>query len=141
MPRESVLTAVERNQIRIEKLIFHIILKDEMQPRYLNEVTITDEQRSFFRDRLEDAASGRQFLFLDDSATKMKSEELVDCDDARFVQLSKELAADFRSHHGASTNNGVFIVLRAGRHHDARQRDEANAYYGQFFPYHLLICL
>lgn len=110
MPRESVLTAAERNQIRIEKLIFHIILKDEMQPRYLNEVTITDEQRSFFRDRLEDAASGRQFLFLDDSATKMKSEELVDCDDARFVQLSKELAADFRSHHGASTNNGVFIV-------------------------------
>lgn len=110
MPRESVLTTAERNQIRIEKLIFHIILKDELQPHYLNEVTITEEQRSFFRDRLEDAASGRQFLFLDDSSTKAKSEELVDCDDARFVQLSKELAADFRSHHGANTNNGVFIV-------------------------------
>lgn len=52
MPRESVLTATERNQIRIEKLIFHIILNDELQPRYLNEVAMTAEQRNFFRDRL-----------------------------------------------------------------------------------------
>jgi hypothetical protein len=110
MPRESVLNAVERSQIRIEKLIFHIILKNELQPRYLNEVTMTAEQRNFFRDRLEDAASGRQFVFLDDSATKAKSEELVNCDNERFVQLSKELAADFKRQHGANANDGVFIV-------------------------------
>ena len=110
MSRESVLNAAERSQIRIEKLIFHIILKDELQPRYLNEVTMTAEQRNFFRDRLEDAASGRQFVFLDDSATKAKSEELVNCDNERFVQLSKELAADFKRQHGANANDGVFIV-------------------------------
>lgn len=110
MPRESVLTTAERNQIRIEKLIFHIILKDELQPRYLNEVTMTNEQRNFFRDRLEDAAAGRQFVFLDDSATKTKAVELVDCDNDRFVQLSKELAADFKRQHGANANDGVFIV-------------------------------
>lgn len=110
MPRESVLTAADRNQIRIEKLIFHIILKDEMQPRYLDEVDITEEQRSFFRDRLSDAATGRQFLFLDDSSTKVKSTEIINCNNERFVQLSKELAAEFRRHHGANTNNGVFIV-------------------------------
>ena len=110
MPKESVLTAAERSQIRIEKLIFHIILKDELQPRYLNEVTMTDEQRTFFRDRLEEAASGRQFRFMDDSVTKVKSEELMNCDNTRFVQLSKELTADFRRQHGASTNDGVFIV-------------------------------
>lgn len=110
MPRESVLSDADRNQIRIEKLIFHIILKDELQPRYLNEVTMTNEQRSFFRDRLEDAAAGRQFVFLEDSVTKAKSEELINCDNARFVQLSKELTADFRRQHGASTNDGVFIV-------------------------------
>ncbi len=110
MPRESVLTAADRNQIRIEKLIFHIILKDELQPRYLNEVTITEEQRTFFRDRLDAAASGRQFVFLEDSTTKAKSEELINCDNDRFVQLSKELAADFRRLHGASANDGVFIV-------------------------------
>lgn len=113
MPRESVLTAVDRNQIRIEKLIFHIILKDEMQPRYLDEVDITEEQRSFFRDRLSDAATGRQFIFLDDSSTKVKSTEIINCSNERFVQLSKELAADFRRHHGANTNNGVFIVSLA----------------------------
>lgn len=110
MPKESVLTAAERTQIRIEKLIFHIILKDELQPRYLNEVAMTDEQRSFFRDRLEDAASGRQFVFLDDSSTKTTAEELVNCDNDRFVQLSKDLASDFKRHHGANANDGVFIV-------------------------------
>lgn len=110
MPRESVLTAAERNQIRIEKLIFHIILKDELQPRYLNEVAMTEEQRNFFRDRLEDAASGRQFVFIDDSSTKTRAEQIIDCDNDRFVQLSKELAADFRRQHGASANDGVFIV-------------------------------
>ena len=110
MPRESVLTAVERTQIRIEKLIFHIILKNELQPRYLNEVTMTGEQRTFFRDRLEDAAAGRQFVFLDDSSTKTKAEEIINCDNDRFVQLSKQLAADFKRQHGASANDGVLIV-------------------------------
>lgn len=110
MPRESVLTTAERDQIRIEKLIFHIILKNEHQPRYLNEVTMTDEQRSFFRNRLKDAASGRQFVFLDGSTTKTKAEEIIDCDNERFVQLSKDLAFDFKNQHGASANDGVFIV-------------------------------
>ena len=113
MPRQSVLTAGERNQIQIEKLIFHIILKDEQQPRYLNEVTVTDEQRSFFRDRLDEAAAGRLFVFVEGSSTKAKSEELIDCDNERFVLLSKELAYDFRRLHGANTNNGVFIVAVA----------------------------
>ena len=113
MPRESVLTATEKNQIKIEKLIFHIILKDELQPRYLNEVAMTNEQRSFFRDRLEEAASGRQFLFLNDSITKTRAKELVDSNNKRFVQLSKELAADFKRQHGANANDGVFIVSLA----------------------------
>lgn len=105
-----MLTAADREQIRIEKLIFHIILKDDLQPRYLNEVTITDEQRSFFRDRLSDAATGRQFVFLEGSSTKMKATELINCDNERFVELSKELASDFKSHHVANTNDGVLIV-------------------------------
>ncbi len=110
MPKESVLTAADRAQIRIEKLIFHIILKDELQPRYLNEVAMTNEQRSFFRDRLEEAASGRQFVFVGDSSTKAKVEELVNCDNDRFVQLSKDLAFDFKRLHGMNANDGVFIV-------------------------------
>lgn len=97
MPKESVLTAADREQIRIEKLIFHIILKDELQPRYLNEVTITDEQRAFFRDRLSDAATGRQFVFQNVSSTKAVAEELIACDNERFVELSRKLAADFKT--------------------------------------------
>lgn len=65
MPRESVLTAVERTQIRIEKLIFHIILKNELQPRYLNEVTMTGEQRTFF------ATDWRMLLREDNSCSWM----------------------------------------------------------------------
>ena len=32
MPRESVLTTAEKESIVIEKLIFHIIIKDSVSP-------------------------------------------------------------------------------------------------------------
>ena len=35
MARESVLTTAEKDAIKIEKLIFHIILKDQIAPIFL----------------------------------------------------------------------------------------------------------
>ena len=44
MPRESVLSIADKEAIKIEKLIFHIILTDDINPIFLEEVKITDEQ-------------------------------------------------------------------------------------------------
>lgn len=44
MARESVLTAADKDAIKIEKLIFHIILKDQVAPIFLDKVIITENQ-------------------------------------------------------------------------------------------------
>ena len=36
MPKESVLSVADKEAIVIEKLIFHIILKDDVQPHFLD---------------------------------------------------------------------------------------------------------
>lgn len=52
MARESVLTAADKDAIKIEKLIFHIILKDQVAPIFLDKVIITENQQKFFKARL-----------------------------------------------------------------------------------------
>lgn len=47
MPKESVLSIADKEAIKIEKLIFHIILTDDINPIFLEEVKITDEQQNF----------------------------------------------------------------------------------------------
>lgn len=63
MPKESVLSVADKEAIVIEKLIFHIILKDDVQPYFLDELEITEEQTKFFKDRLADSAQGRQYIY------------------------------------------------------------------------------
>jgi len=47
MAKESVLTLQEKESIKIEKFIFHIIIENEDEPQYLDEVVISDEQKEF----------------------------------------------------------------------------------------------
>ena len=44
MPKESVLSIADKEAIKIEKLIFHIILTDDVNPTFLEEVEITKEK-------------------------------------------------------------------------------------------------
>lgn len=113
MAKESMLTDAEKEAIRIEKFIFHIIIKDNAVPRYLSSVDISDEQRTFFKLRLADAAQGRQYVFIAESRLKELATLILAADDERFVALSRTIAANFQSTHSNSTNNGVFIIATA----------------------------
>ena len=44
-----------------------MILTDEVNPIFLEELEITGEQQKFFRDRLADASQGRQYIFTEDN--------------------------------------------------------------------------
>lgn len=68
MSRESVLSNAEKDAIVIEKLIFHIIVKDSVAPIFLDKVIITEEQQRFFKARLGDSSQGRQHIFVKDSS-------------------------------------------------------------------------
>lgn len=110
MAKESVLTNAEKDAIVIEKLIFHIILKDIVNPVFLNKVVISEEQQRFFKARLGDSAQGRQYVFVDGSALRPNVQAIIEGDDNAFVQLSKEIASQFKLTHTNNTSDGVFIV-------------------------------
>ena len=117
MPKESVLSIADKEAIKIEKLIFHIILTDDVNPTFLEEVEITDEQQKFFRDRLADASQGRQFIFTEDNPPiKTLAEEIINASDEDFLRISKDITSRFRSTHTSSMNNGVFIISIASIH-------------------------
>lgn len=111
MPKESVLSIADKEAIKIEKLIFHIILTDNINPVYLEELEISPEQQTFFKNRLSDAAQGRQFIFTSDNPPiKKLAEEIFNADDERFLEISKDLTARFRVAHNLTASDGVFIV-------------------------------
>lgn len=89
MSKESVLSIADKEAIKIEKLIFHIILTNDINPVFLEEVKITNEQQKFFRDRLADASQGRQFIFTEDNPPiKVLAEEIVNASDENFLRIS-----------------------------------------------------
>lgn len=113
MARESVLSMTDKEAIKIEKFIFHIILKDDVQPHFLDELEITEEQTRFFKERLADAAQGRQYKFTDNAEVKELTRDIINNPETNFIQLSKKLTAGFKSTHTKNTNNGVFVISLA----------------------------
>lgn len=112
MAKESVLTLEEKQSIQIEKFIFHIIIQEEDSPHYLDEVVITDEQKSFFRERLIAVSQGNQLLFNDkeNNATYNLAKKIIENVEDNFLDASKELTASFKSRHNKNTSDGVFIT-------------------------------
>jgi len=112
MRRESVLSDVEKESFEIKKFIFHIIIENQLQPIYLDEVELEPEQVLFFKQRLIDVSEGVQHIFTD----RDKSEFVTDCTDLlkdiekNFVRTSKKLAYAFRTNHTKSTVDGVFVT-------------------------------
>lgn len=111
MAKESVLSIAEKEAITIDKLIFHIIITDNVTPTYLDEIEITEEQKKFFKERLADAAQGRQYIFTSDTPKiKQLADEIMTADNDRFVEISKEITESFQQTHRGNTNDGVFII-------------------------------
>ena len=111
MAKESVLSIAEKEAITIDKLIFHIIITDSVKPTYLDEIDITEEQKKFFKERLADAAQGRQYIFTSNNPKiKQLATEILTADNNRFVEISKEITESFQQNHRGNTNDGVFII-------------------------------
>lgn len=112
MAKESVLTLTEKESIKIEKFIFHIIIENEEEPHYLDEVVISDEQKEFFRQRLIAVSQGNQLLFNNKeiNGTYLLAKSIIDDIESNFHIASRKLTADFKSRHNKNTSNGVFIT-------------------------------
>lgn len=111
MAKESVLSISDKEAIKIEKLIFHIILTENVNPIFLEELVITEEQQKFFRERLVDAAQGRQYKFTEDKPPIQElTKKILSSSDEDFLKISKDITERFQTIHTGSTNDGVFII-------------------------------
>lgn len=116
MPQESVLSIAEKEAIKIEQLIFHIILKDDVKPHFLDVLEITKEQEKFFKDRLAESAQGRQYIFSDEESRVYQLSQKIILDPSSFLEVSKELTDRFKSTHPSTSNDGVFVISFASIH-------------------------
>lgn len=112
MAKESVFNATQKASIEIEKFIFHIIIEDQFKPIFLDEVTLDEEQKKFFKKRFEDASEGTQFKFIDKkkSVVYKNCVEILENISENFITKSEDLTSDFKRHHTKNTNDGVFIT-------------------------------
>lgn len=110
--RESVFTISEQESIEIDQFIFHVIIAGEEEPRYLDKVTLTRDQLSFFKKRFLDASTGTRFIFKNKQMSSFYNEclLLLDNDETDFTTSSKALAFSFNQWHKGSANDGIFIV-------------------------------
>jgi hypothetical protein len=108
-----VLSQSQRDSLEIDDFIFHIIDPDADEAErviYLDEVSLHAKQREFFLARLRDMAEGTQYKFLTDAAhLKGPCEEIVSTPN-RFLELSRNITADFASRHRGQMSAGVFVV-------------------------------
>jgi hypothetical protein len=113
MAKESVLTQAEKDSFKIKRFIFHIIKQSELNPIFLDEVSLDEGQTKFFQDRFGDVSQGTQFEFTnkDTSDFYKKCIAIIENPEEKFLEISKDLTASFKSHHiNKSTNDGVFIT-------------------------------
>lgn len=111
MALESVLSNEEKASLFIKDFIFHIIIEDENEPDYLDAIELNAAQKNFFRERIIEAASGTQYVFVNKETSQLyASANDILGDSENFLHQSKLIASHFHSHHTARTSDGVFIV-------------------------------
>ncbi|GGY76794.1 hypothetical protein GCM10011613_21620 [Cellvibrio zantedeschiae] len=113
VPLEGVLTQAQRQSLEIEDFIFHIIVPDaheEEKVIYLDEVQLQPNQKTFFLDRLRETAEGTQYLFQPNAVhLKDKCISLMSAE-SDFLEISRQITADFSGRHRGQMSAGVFIV-------------------------------
>lgn len=113
-PLDAVLSQPQRDSLRIEKFIFHIIDPDNVENEegvvYLDEVILQDRQEQFFLDRLRDIAEGTQYIFKEDAVHLKEKCEEITAEDADFIKISRQITADFAGRHDSQMSAGVFVI-------------------------------
>ncbi len=101
------------SNLQIEQFVFHIIIKEEHTPRYLDDVPLTQSQSDFFKEQFRLAAKrSHEYEFTDreTSLTYQMIDELVTRPIERFIPISKNLTGSFHSQHRGNVNDGIFII-------------------------------
>ncbi|MGC0867804.1 nucleoid-associated protein [Pantoea agglomerans] len=110
----SFLTDEEALDLRINRMIFHVVGKNLDVPILLSEISPL-QHVDFFLERIKSSLKGNAFSFLSDSNTERILRIIrndADHNPECFTEQSKLLASDFQSHHsGGNTSMGCFFLF------------------------------
>lgn len=105
----SLIAADRLDEIRIERMIFHVVGPGEGDLVLLEEIEPGDHA-DFFLDRIRSASGGIMFDFLPASPV-LASIRRIEEDSTCFVSQTKDLAALFKGMHSGAASMGVFLVF------------------------------
>jgi hypothetical protein len=112
--RELAISQQMRNSITIHNFIYHIIITSEADVDYLSAVTLTEEQKSFFKDMIAESSRGTKYTFSDrENAPVFEyANELVAdiANSALFIEKSRAIAHNFKATHDNRMADGIVIV-------------------------------
>jgi|TARA_R110000822_G_scaffold76339_1_gene183421 hypothetical protein len=114
LAKESALNQSEKNSLKLNNFIFHIIIAKDNSPEYLDAVQLDSSQESFFRDRILDACEGTQYSFKDKENSNFfdNCSAIINGNDGDFVSESRKIASDFCKQHKGTMSDGVFIISK-----------------------------
>jgi len=109
-------TPEELEIIQINHFIFHLISSEAEEAILLDEVSLTEEQAGFFKDRIREANRRvGEYEFIREEGFDVHEDLqaiLADMDGTEFVEISKRLANQFQQLHNGKTKDGVLITAR-----------------------------
>ena len=97
------------DQVRIERMIFHVVGPEAANLVLLEEIEPGDHA-DFFLERIKSAVAGIMFDFLPDSPV-LAALLQIEANPDDFAAETKKLATLFNGRHGGATSIGVFLVF------------------------------
>lgn len=107
-----MLNRKDKEELEIAHFVFHILLKDDEEPTYLDQVILTTQQKNFFSKWLSESISlGVEFEFRD----KSKEGGIYSiCKGIRtedeFIEASKVISSEFKRFHKGSSSDGLLVI-------------------------------
>jgi hypothetical protein len=114
LAKESALSQEEKQSLKLNNFIFHIIIAKNDTPEYLDAVQLDASQETFFRDRILDTCEGTQYSFKDKENSNFveNCKNIVSGDEEGFIKESRKIASDFCKQHKGTMSDGVFIISK-----------------------------
>ena len=108
-----MLSIRDKDSLEIDSFIFHILVKDEDDPQYLDEVILTRSQKRFFKKWFATAINNSieyEFKDKERAGSVHKIAQEVGDTPSTFLDSSKSLAYEFKRLHKGSSSDGLLIV-------------------------------
>ncbi len=120
----NFLPTSDIKKIEIHNFIFHLIQTDADEPRYLDEIIISGQQKLFFKKLIRQSLTKAiEYEFIEEEGESIVLMiEMIDEAEEHFIQHSRQLTSLFHRFHRGNTSDGIFICALVSFGEDTSNR-------------------